>query len=100
MNQMIYEAGEQSAYCWGIIPAPDNLTTLACTNCEHTMELARTISKIGVLPELLVFHCRNCSASTVLTAMTSLGQIGTKEAHKHAVLKFTLDTGELGLSNP
>jgi hypothetical protein len=70
MNEMIHEAGDRRGFCWGIAPVPNNLSTLACANCDHTMELVRTISKLGVLPELLVFHCHNCSSSTVLTAMT------------------------------
>jgi hypothetical protein len=84
MNEMIYEAGDQSAYCWGMAPVPNNLTTLACATCGNATGLARTVRKLGVLPELLVFHCRNCSSSTVLTAMTLRQRKLIRTRHKTA----------------
>ena len=39
---------------------PDNTPTLACLSCGDAMELVRTIPKLGVLPELHVFHCPSC----------------------------------------
>jgi len=39
---------------------PNNPPTLACLSCGDAMELVRTIPKLGVLPELLVFHCPSC----------------------------------------
>jgi hypothetical protein len=35
-------------------------TTPICRRCRHPMKLSRTISEIGLLPELLVFHCVGC----------------------------------------
>jgi hypothetical protein len=39
---------------------PDNPPTLACLSCGDAMEFVRTIPKLGILPELLVFHCPSC----------------------------------------
>jgi hypothetical protein len=35
-------------------------TAAICRRCRQPMKLARTIPKIGMLPELLVFHCVAC----------------------------------------
>jgi hypothetical protein len=41
-------------------PVPDNTLTLVCLSCGDAMDLVRTIPKLGVLPELIVFHCPSC----------------------------------------
>ena len=39
---------------------PNSPPPLACLSCGDGMELVRTIPRLGVLPELLVFHCPSC----------------------------------------
>ena len=43
-------------------PAPDNAAVLICPSCGHIMKLARTIWRLGALPELLVFSCLSAVA--------------------------------------
>jgi hypothetical protein len=42
------------------LPLPKIASTLACLTCGDTMNNVRTIPKLGVLPELLVFVCPSC----------------------------------------
>jgi hypothetical protein len=50
---------------------PDNPPTLACLSCGDAMELVRTIPKLGVLPELLVFHCPSCKEVDTMDLMSA-----------------------------
>jgi hypothetical protein len=40
----------------------DDTPTLVCLSCGDTMKPVRTILKLGVNPELLVFVCPSCNA--------------------------------------
>jgi len=51
--------------------APDNPPTLACLSCGDAMQLVRTIPKLGVLPELLVFHCPSCKELDTMELMSA-----------------------------
>jgi hypothetical protein len=50
---------------------PDNTPTLACLSCGDAMELVRTIPKLGVLPELHVFHCPSCKEVGTMELMST-----------------------------
>jgi hypothetical protein len=39
---------------------PDRTPAMVCQCCGDTMRHSRTIPKLGVLPELLVFVCPSC----------------------------------------
>ncbi len=49
------------------VPSP----TLACPNCGDFMRLARTVPKLGALPELLVFRCPSCNEVETKESMAS-----------------------------
>ena len=51
---------------------PDNTPALICPSCGDTMQLFRTIPKLGARLEQFMFACPSCE------------QIETKEVHKHA----------------
>jgi ubiquitin C-terminal hydrolase len=44
----------------GSSSVPDNALSPVCLSCGDTMRHFRTIPKLGVCPELLVFHCPSC----------------------------------------
>jgi hypothetical protein len=50
---------------------PDKPPTLACLSCGDAMEFVRTIPKLGVLPELLVFHCPSCKDVDTMELMST-----------------------------
>lgn len=39
----------------------EDIITLLCPSCRHLMRVARTVSKFGALPELLVLKCPSCN---------------------------------------
>ncbi len=39
-----------------------------CPSCGETMQLARTLPKLGGLPELYTFECRSCGVSETIEA--------------------------------
>jgi hypothetical protein len=41
-------------------PVPDSTRILVCPSCGDTMKHLRTISKLGVRPEKLIFVCPSC----------------------------------------
>ena len=41
-------------------PAPNSMLTIVCLSCGDTMKHFRTISKLGVRPEQLIFVCPSC----------------------------------------
>jgi hypothetical protein len=41
-------------------PVPDNTPTLVCHSCGDTMKHFRTIPKLGVRREKLIFVCPSC----------------------------------------
>ena len=41
-------------------PVPGNTPTIVCVSCGDAMDLVRTIPKLGVRPEKLIFHCPSC----------------------------------------
>jgi len=41
-------------------PVPDRTPTTVCLSCGDTMKHFRTISKLGVHPEQLIFVCPSC----------------------------------------
>ncbi len=41
-------------------PVPDSTRTLVCSSCGDTMKHLRTIRKLGVHPEKLIFVCPSC----------------------------------------
>jgi hypothetical protein len=41
-------------------PVPDNTPTLVCLSCGDAMDLVRTIPKLGVRREQLIFVCPSC----------------------------------------
>ncbi len=51
---------------------PDNTPTLVCLSCGDTMKHLRTIPKLGVRPETLIFVCPSCKG------------VGTKELKRVA----------------
>jgi hypothetical protein len=53
-------------------PVRDSTRTLVCLSCGDTMKHLRTLPKLGVRPEKLIFVCPSCKA------------VDTKEARKHA----------------
>ena len=72
MNEFKSEPLDRRVYRGSIAPAPNKLSILGCNTCGDTMEPVRAIAKLGVLPELFVFHCPCC------------GSVEATEAHKHA----------------
>ena len=42
-------------------PIPDYTPTIACLSCGDTMKHLRTIPKLGVRPEKLIFVCPSCN---------------------------------------
>jgi len=53
-------------------PVLDSTRTLVCASCGDTMEHLRTLPKLGVRPEKLIFVCPSCK------------EVDTKELIKHA----------------
>jgi hypothetical protein len=43
-------------------PVRDSAPTLVCLSCGDTMKHRRTIPKLGVRPEKLIFICPSCKA--------------------------------------
>ena len=41
-------------------PVPNNMRTIVCLSCGDTMKHFRTISKLGVRREQLLFVCPSC----------------------------------------
>ncbi len=41
-------------------PVPGNTPTIVCLSYGDTMKYLRTIPKLGVRPEKLIFHCPSC----------------------------------------
>jgi hypothetical protein len=37
-----------------------DIQTIPCPRCRRSMKLVRTIPKLGVFPELLIFSCPTC----------------------------------------
>jgi hypothetical protein len=42
-------------------PAAREAPSFACLFCGNEMNYVRTIPRLGVLPELFVFHCPTCN---------------------------------------
>jgi hypothetical protein len=42
---------------------PDNTPTIACLSCGDTMKNLRTIPKLRVRPEKVIFHCPSCKGA-------------------------------------
>ena len=42
---------------------PDRTRTNLCLSCGDTMRHLRTVPRLGVLPELLVFVCPSCKGT-------------------------------------
>ena len=42
-------------------PIPDYRPTIVCLSCGDTMKHLRTIPKLGVRPEKLIFVCLSCN---------------------------------------
>jgi hypothetical protein len=42
-------------------PAPDDAPAIVCLSCGDAMALVRTIPKLGVRPEKLIFVCPSCN---------------------------------------
>jgi hypothetical protein len=53
-------------------PIPDRALTIVCLSCGDTMKHFRTISRLGVRPEQLMFLCPSCKG------------VGTKEVKRVA----------------
>jgi hypothetical protein len=41
-------------------PVPDRTPTMLCVSCGDTMKHLRTIAKLGVRPQQLIFVCPSC----------------------------------------
>jgi len=61
-------------------PVPNSTPTIVCLSCGDTMKHFRTISKLGVRPEQLIFVCPSCKG--VDTKEVKRGAKGSLSWHR------------------
>jgi Family of unknown function (DUF6455) len=66
------QVDQPGAHQQDILAASPTLAA-TCPRCGHLMRLARTVPKLGVLPELFVFRCPSCNE--VETKQSTLGDL-------------------------
>ena len=56
-------------------PVPDSTPTLVCLSCGDAMDLVRTIPKLGVRREKLIFVCPSCEEVDTKELISAAGTL-------------------------